>query len=474
MDDFKELAVLKYNIEYLLSQRSVFCFAEHLKLKFIPLVKKLYPDLVKKWSDESSHYSQLNNQFKSRILFDITAIFTCIKKRLKDNELLKIRMMQEHINALESALSDEPQFYYPRNDTIAFERLKELCTEIVILKREDLVSEYVESFSEINEYVEIGGTIYQCNDCWKLFPQKNQHQLKANIDELICPECSSLLQHHQKRELRKTKYIERFDEKTFVPAFFALCDLHEYFWGSAAGAWVLFKQIDSFWMTSDVQRDYFRKKLRYETTADCERTMDLLTRNLLRSEVRKIKGKREGKINEKNAEYIAHLNEQLKIIIDVPAEESPHVLSLTRLQDALKKVKNELFKNVDYNKIACAYGPEFIEIYQDQKTGDLRLKVEWTARIAEIYHLTSFREKGDYRNNFFQNLLNNINQFVVIDSRYPATQCLQEAGIADILADLLLNYSDKKGASLKGKRVRVPVSKAKKMRKFLLDLKTVM
>ncbi len=361
--------LLKHNLKMLRLRKKYGQYCVFLSSKIMSFIRAAYPGLVKEWEQEKQSYMKQVIKREECILAEINAVYSLLKSRLFEENLLNNPLIQKKCKALDSILAFAPEedrvWALPPQQDIAFERFKDLFYGIVEAKGEALIEPYGASFLHSREYIikERGETNYQCNDCLVVIRAKvgraiNQHATK------LCPGCGNMLQSVPDYILGEMTVIEYFNEKTFVPSFFELRDLNNFFWNGPAGAWAVLCGIEWCWDIKN--RDYFRKGLTYKTPQECRRSVNLLNLQHMRAEVRTIK---------KNG------------------PERPSTLSRKKIDAYVTVLINKVYGECCFEDIPTLSGPEAVELELSPETfGDLRLKITWGPGITEICLLHSFHD----------------------------------------------------------------------------------
>lgn len=465
-----KLRVLKYHFDLLKSQIKYKNYCDIIRLKIIPIIKTISPDLVKQLDDQNEKFPPKVKKVKSAIIKEVRDILKILKERLIQEKLLDEPNIKSSIENLESILHFQPEpyfidgiydvkhktiveigedenrlrkgvFAFPEQFDIAVERLKNIFHEMARLKKQDLIEDYVESFIYINEKVIAPNneTIFQCHECFKLirFNSSKFKDIKpASKINSNCPICDNRLEQVYKYIYLEVPYIQYFNENTFVPSFFKLLKFNDEFKNSLAGAWILLNIIPWAWDIDN--RDYLRKDLFFDFPNNCDRSIRLLSLNLLREEIKKAK--------------------------NMPKKEGA-VLNFNIFKTHVDIFKNHYFPNGKINTISSANGPE--EILLKIVGLDLRLIVKWTEGLVEEYIMHTFHDDGkiNFRCVFFENLLKNPNEFIELNEQYgDAKKYLKEARFEGLFYDLFIEDSNKLGAILKSYHLNLKNYTASKQR----------
>lgn len=424
--------VFKCHFNLLNCQKTDHAYTEFVINKVIPLFVKIYPEHVKKLESAIKLYGEHRKNLIDNVLTEVRNIYQSLKYRLEEEGLWDSAEIKKVGSLIEDILSGKKACVMPAQYEEAVEHLKQFLYEIVALNREDLVNEYISSYSYPVEQINLDSFSFQCDDCFKL------------SKGLVCSVCGNETEVRQNAIYRRTKTIALFNMNTFVPSFFSLSELEINFCKSAAGAWYTLDAVKRFWNIAS--RDFFRKELYYRDSSDCQRAAQLLNLNLARKEIQDIK-KETG---------------------------NNDLFKRSQLEYALEIIINELKEKTNYERIPAAFGPESIEIVY--VVDDLFFKITWTSGIIEKCHIRHFHEADNIRSIFFKDLVNSPRTVVELPLKEIkgayAKKYLIEAGLQGVLYKIFFDRVSKRKAVLKSTNIDLTTTSESFRKKLSKQLQT--
>ena len=499
--------------------------------KILPLIERICGDLHQKWFDEKAVYIKESKSLYEKALENIKQIFAILRQEVVSAGLLENKKIKQLVcitdarfefrPAKEGAFTEiynvtgKPESFcsncelskethrvwaLPSYVHCLYEAVQRLCSELVELRREDLIADYAEI-----EYVERYRYVpkppkktlqeYFCPNCCWVFNDdsapKDEMGNPIPFDKLDKnwrhPKCEDLPKDFRMYQERISCTALLLFGLTFYTSLRKFEDHRNLLvYGdkelSEIPSWVAYETLRRIKWAREAQRDYFRAKglcFKNPSPETCEKSASLLGQHSLWSEVKSVQNQDRNK-NKKKRKYTILIGEDHKPLVLPSVKDVPFFLDKDRINKSLALVLKKIGVSPEGISCECEYiFPINIELGFEDKYR-LCLSIEWAPGIFEILHLHLFQASDtNIRYDFIKELYENPQMLInnsLDEFGINAKQYLERIGITGVLDKLFIAEKMKTGAILRAKRIDLTKESAgtrKKIRKHTQGLNTV-
>lgn len=451
---------LLYNLNLLKQAKTEHVFFKLLATIVVPLIRLLFPNLVRQRENEQTKYPHLQKKVRA----EGSAALASLLADLQKNKLLET---QHAIPCVEP-----------------YRCLDKLLNELLELGHVGIVKKCV----EIEDYAE-SEHLLSCFEC----SYGRDDKLTSGIIEKqgqnwVCPKCQSTLFQVRLYTTTRTKFkynsYTNSYSYTFPNSITELVDLyHEYDLDNVQKPWVAWHYLTLAEQSWENLRDYFKKKkLLNEIIAKkrkrwpnwlptqkaaqtaLERDGRLLEKHCFRTEMTAIQKKRCG------SDHIIFSEETGKWVL----KRAKKVITFKR--DRFDNYLNIILSTITGNQpeIDSIPAPSAVKLAIEDEI-HLHLLIRWDSEITEILHLHSFHDDVEkpiknIPREFIASMLNKPGIPIEIQHTDEAKQVivyLQRAGITGILDELFIAKKTDTSATLRAKSILLANVRPKLLTKLL-------